>query len=60
MVIGVTTMVVSLATAILGLYYVNCETVNILIQVKLSEVSVVQVYKYAGYKIFIKKLKAVH
>ena len=45
MVIGVTTMVVSLATAILGLYYVNCETVNILIQVKLSEVSVVQVYK---------------
>ena len=45
MVIGVTTMVVSLATAILELYYVNCETVNILIQVKLSEVSVVQMYK---------------
>ena len=40
MVIGVTTMVVSLATVILGLYYVNCETVNILMQVKLSEVSI--------------------
>ena len=25
MVIGVTTMIVSLVTAILGLYYVNCE-----------------------------------